>query len=102
MFKFLKNELGWEHFQIRNFQAIKNILLLGFFVGAYFCEREPELIDHPLVVIICQMAKSKGKVTQQFFMKGHVDLAHYQAAQQFFDEHNYSKNDIEHLLKLLQ
>lgn len=102
VFKFLKNELGWEHFQIRNFQAIKNILLLGFFVGAYFCEREPELIDHPLVVIICQMAKSKGKVTKHFFMKGLVVLAHYQAAQQFFDEHNYSKNDIEHLLKLLQ
>ena len=102
VFKFLKNQLGWEHFQIRNFQAIKNILLLGFFVGAYFVEREPELIDNPLVIIICKLAKSKGKVTKHFFMKGLLVLAHFQLAQQFFKEHNFSKNDIVDLMASLE
>lgn len=102
LFKFLKNELGWENFQIRNFQAIKNILLLGFFVGAYFCEYESELIDNPLVIIICKLAKSKGKVSRHFFMKGLVILAHWQLAQQFFKEHDISKNDLEKLLDLLE
>ena len=37
VFKFLKEELGWEDFRVRDFIAIKNIILLGFFVGAYFC-----------------------------------------------------------------
>lgn len=102
LFKFLKQELGWENFQIRNFQAIKNILLLGFFVGAYFCEREPELIHNPLVIIICQLAKSKGKVTRHFFMKGLIVLAHYQLAQQFFKEHNFSQQDINNLMSALE
>jgi len=102
VFKFLKNELGWESFQVRNFQAIKNILLLGFFVGAYFCERDPELIRHPLVIIICKLAKSKGKVTRHFFMKGLVVLAHVKLAQQFFKEHNLSKEDINQLMQLLE
>ena len=102
LFKFLKNELGWENFQIRNFQAIKNILLLGFFVGAYFCEREPELIGNPLVVIICDLAKSKGKLTRHFFMKGLVVLAHYYLAQQFFKEHDFSQEDIDNLMSTLE
>lgn len=102
VFKFLKNELGWENFQIRNFQAIKNILLLGFFVGAYFCEREPELIDNPLVIIICQLAKSKGKITKHFFMKGLVILTHFLLAQQFFKEHDFSQDDIDDLMYALE
>ena len=102
LFKFLKNELGWENFQIRNFQAIKNILLLGFFVGAYFCEYESQLIDNPIVIIICNLAKSKGKVSRHFFMKGLVILAHWQLAQQFFKEHDISKDDLEQLIELLQ
>lgn len=102
LFKFLKNELGWENFQIRNFQAIKNILLLGFFVGAYFCEYESELIDNPAVIVICNLAKSKGKVSRHFFMKGLVILAHWQLAQQFFKEHDISKDDLEKLLDLLE
>lgn len=102
LFKFLKQELGWENFQIRNFQAIKNILLLGFFVGAYFCEREPELIDNPVVIIICQLAKNKGKITRHFFMKGLVILAHFQLAQQFFKEHNFSEQDINDLMAALE
>lgn len=102
LFKFLKNELGWENFQIRNFQAIKNMLLLGFFVGAYFCEYESELIDNPLVIIICTLAKSKGKISRHFFMKGLVILAHWQLAQQFFKEHDISKDDLEKLMDFLE
>jgi len=102
LFKFLKNELGWESFQVRNFQAIKNILLLGFFVGAYFCEFESQLIDNPLVVLICDLANSKGKVSRHFFMKGLVMLANWQLAQQFFKEQDFSKDDLEKLMDFLE
>ena len=102
VFKFLKESLGWENFQIRNFQAIKNILLLGFFVGAYFCEREPELMDNPFVLIICGLAKNKGKISRHFFMKGLVVLAHLQMAQQFLEEQNLTKEQWSELMKLLE
>jgi hypothetical protein len=94
--------LGWENFQIRDFQAIKNILLLGFFVGAYFCERQPELISNPLVVIICELAKSKGKVTRHFFMKGLGILAQMQQALQFFKDQDLSSEDIDRLTSMLE
>ena len=102
VFKFLKEALGWEAFRIRDFQAIKNIILLGFFVGAYFCEIEPQLIDNPLVIIICQLAKSKGKVSRHFFMKGLAMLAQIQMVEQFFKEQNFSEDELEKLKTLLQ
>ena len=102
VFKFLKEELGWEDFRVRDFIAIKNIILLGFFVGAYFCEREPELIHNPFVILICDLARSKGKVTKHFFMLGLKKMAQYQMTVQFFEENQLSKDDIEQLLKLLK
>ena len=94
--------MGWEDFRVRDFIAIKNIILLGFFVGAYFCEREPELIDNPLVILICKLARSKGKVTKHFFMLGLKKLAQYQMTVQFFEENQLSKDDIEQLVELLK
>ena len=102
VFKFLKEDLGWESFRVRDFQAIKNIILLGFFVGAYFCEIEPQLIDNPLVIIVCQLAKSKGRISRHFFMKGLAILAQIQMAEQFFKEHNFSNDDLQKLKALLE
>ena len=42
VFKFLKEGMGWETAQIRDFEAIKNILSLSFFLAAY-------LYDIPIV-----------------------------------------------------
>ena len=102
VFKFLKEELGWEDFRVRDFIAIKNIILLGFFVGSYFCEREPELIKHPLVILVCDLAKSKGKVTKHFFMAGLAKLAQYQMTLQFFKDNDLSEEDIGQLLGMLK
>jgi len=44
VFKFIKEVLGWEEFQVRDFESIKNIIALGFFIGGYFYEIESELI----------------------------------------------------------
>jgi len=40
VFKFLKEELGWEKFQIRDFLVIQNIIVLCFFVAEYFYENQ--------------------------------------------------------------
>jgi hypothetical protein len=36
VFKFLKDVLGWETFRVHDFESIKNLIALCFFVGAYF------------------------------------------------------------------
>lgn len=99
VFKFLKDKLGWEEFQVRDLSAIKHIILLCYFVGAYFYERAPELTHNEYMILICKMAGGKGKVTLHFFLKGMEILAHYIIARQFFNEHNFSEDQIQEFLQ---
>ena len=70
VFKFLKDVLGWEEFQVRDWESIKNIIAICFFIGGYFYEIESELIDNKVILMICDLAKSKGKITRFFFLEG--------------------------------
>ena len=70
VFKFLKDVLGWEEFQVRDWDSIKNIIALCFFIGNYFYEIESSLVDNPTIEIICQMGNGKDKVTRYFFLEG--------------------------------
>ena len=70
VFKFLKDVLGWEEFQVRDWDSMKNIIALCFFIGNYFYEIESTLIDNPTIEIICQMGSGKGTVSRHFFLEG--------------------------------
>lgn len=70
VFKFLKDVLGWEEFQVRDWESIKNIIALCFFVGNYFYEIESVLIDNPTIEIICQLGDGKGTISRFYFLKG--------------------------------
>lgn len=70
VFKFLKDVLGWEEFQVRDWNSIKNIIALCFFVGNYFYEIESVLIDNPTIEIICQLGDGKGTISRFYFLKG--------------------------------
>jgi len=70
VFKFLKDVLGWEEFQVRDWESIKNIIAICFFIGGYFYEIKSELTDNETIVMICDLAKSKGKITHHFFLEG--------------------------------
>jgi hypothetical protein len=100
VFKFLKQQLGWEDFQMRNFLAIQNIIALAFYIGAYFFEIEDEITKNYNFKIVCQLAKCKDKYTKHFFLNGLVILAHAALFQQFVKEQNLSQLQIEELLKM--
>ena len=70
MFKFLKDVLGWEEYQVRDWESIKNIISICFFVGGYFYEIKSELTNNPTIQMICNLAKNKGKITHYFFLEG--------------------------------
>jgi hypothetical protein len=101
VFKFLKEQLGWQDFQIRNFTAIQNIIALAFFVGAYFFEIESEITKNYQFKAICQLAKCKGKYTKHFFLQGLMILTHVALFQQYVKEQNLSQSEIDQLLKLV-
>jgi hypothetical protein len=77
VFKFLKDQLGWEGFRVRDFMVIQNIITLCFFVAGYFYENQHEMVKDSQVITICQLAKSKGKVTKYFYLEGLKILANF-------------------------
>ena len=70
VFKFLKDTLGWEEYQVRDWESIKNIISICYFVGGYFYEIHSELIENETVLMICNLARNKGKITHHFFLEG--------------------------------
>lgn len=102
VFKFLKTNLGWESFQVRDFESIKNLLAIGFFLIGYFKELEEELKTHPLALFLCQLANSKGKITIFFLLEGLTKLAHFQEVQQWKQENNITDQQIEELMAIMK
>jgi hypothetical protein len=93
VFKFLKDVLGWEEFQVRDWESIKNIISLCFFVGNYFYEIESTLIEHPTIEIICQLGDGKDKVTRFYFLKGLEKLLIAQSVFQFKEDRGISDDE---------
>jgi hypothetical protein len=93
VFKFLKDVLGWEEFQVRDWESIKNIIALCFFVGNYFYEIESTLIEHPTIEIICQLGDGKDKVTRFYFLKGLEKLLIAQSVFQFKEDRGISDDE---------
>jgi len=93
VFKFLKEVLGWEEFQVRDWESIKNIIALCFFVGNYFYEIESVLIEHPTIEIICQLGDGKSKVSRFYFLKGLEKLLIAQSVFQFKEDRGISDDE---------
>lgn len=98
VFKFLKQNLGWETFQIRDFEAIKNLLALAFFLVGYFKELEEELQKHELAQFLCKIAYSKGKITPFFLLKGLEKIANFNEVKQWMKNENITQEQIQELL----
>jgi hypothetical protein len=99
VFKFLKQELGWQEFQLQDFLAIQNIIVLCFFVGGYFYETKKDLTKDENVAIFCKLAKSKGKHTPHFYKKGLAIVANYILFQDFIKENDISENQLNDLIE---
>jgi Transposase DDE domain len=101
VFRFLKQNLGWETFQVRDFKKIQNLLALAFFLVGFFPELEDQLKNHPLAQNLCELAHSKGIVTIHFLLKGIERLVHFQEVTQWMQQENISKEDVDEILKNL-
>ena len=99
VFRFLKHNLGWETFQVRDFQSIKNILAFTFFLVGYFKELEKDIQNHEIYHLIAQIGGAKGTVSVHFVLKGIEKLTHFQQVQDLIDNNVLTKNDIKEALK---
>lgn len=101
VFRFLKDNLGWEDFRVRDFLVIQNVLSLCFFVAGYFYEHQHMLVNDPQVALICKMANSKGKITKHFYLEGLKIIANYSLFNSFVKEQNINQDTVNQLLKHL-
>lgn len=101
VFKFLKGVLGWETFKVQDFESIKNIIALCFFVGAYFYEIQDELTKDKNVQWICELGGGKGTISRYFFLKGIEKLLIVQQVEQFKQDFNISKEQFQGALELI-
>lgn len=101
VFKFLKNTLGWEEFQLRDYKSIKNIITLGFFIGGYFYEIEHSLADNPTVQLIAQLGGSKGKVTRHYFLQGLKEILNFQSVQHFINQQQLNEDTLSEIFAFI-
>lgn len=90
--------MGWETFQVRDFNSIANLLALVFFLVGYFKELEEELNKHPLANFLCKLALSKGKVTLFFLLQGIEKLAQYQEVRNWMEKENITQEQIDEFM----
>jgi hypothetical protein len=101
VFKFLKEVVGWEEFQVRDYTAIKNIIALAFFVGGYFYEIGSDLTKNPVIALLAQLGGGKGKVTRRYFLEGLKKLLIHQTVARFIEEQEVEADTFEEMLSFV-
>ena len=91
VFKFCKEKLGWENFRIRQFEGIKNLIGLVYFIAGYFHEVEKELVNHPAAQWLAQLGNGKGKVTPHYILIGLGKVANFLAIKERFNRFKEDK-----------
>lgn len=99
VFRFLKQNLGWETFQVRDFQSIKNLLALAFYLAGYLDELQKTIKNHEIATFLAQLGKGKGIVSQFFILKGLEVIISYQQVQQLIEAGQISRQEIDEALK---
>jgi hypothetical protein len=99
VFRFLKTNLGWETFQVRDFESIKNLLALVFFLAGYFNELNQTIQEHETFQFIALLGGGKGIISVTFILRGIQKLIHFQQVQDLIRQGSLSQQDIDDALK---
>ena len=100
VFRFLKDVLGWESFNIQSFTAIKNLLTLCFFIAGYFYEIESALTQNKMIEHIAYLGGGKGEITRYFVLEGFQILAHKILVDDYIEEKQITENELQEMYKV--
>ena len=101
VFKFLKDVLGWEESQIRDFKAIKTILTFCYFVAGYFYEIESALIENEVIKFIAYLGNGKGKVTRFYILQGFAKMVTKVEVDDAIEEFKITPEQIKQIMQLM-
>jgi hypothetical protein len=98
VFKFLKEGLGWEEIQMKDFQSIQNLLSICFFIAAYLYEIKEQEVHDDYVILLAKLGGGKGVVSRHYILKGiHMIMAKIRVDRILKEE----KASQENILKML-
>ena len=100
VFKFLKNVMGWEESQIREFAAMKTLLTFCYFVAGYFYEIESALIHNETIQFLAYLGNGKGKVTRFYILRGLNKWINKTIVDEAIKEFNITPEQMEEIAKL--
>ena len=67
VFKFLKEGLGWEEIQVRNFLGIQRLLSFCFFIAAYLYKIGDQEVHDDYVILLARLGGGKGVAVGRVF-----------------------------------
>lgn len=95
VFKFLKEGLGWEEIQLRDFQGIKNLLAISFFIAAYLYEIGEQAAEDNYCILFAEIGGGKGVVSRHFILEGIKKLVAKYHVDQVLKKHQVPEETIE-------
>ena len=101
VFKFLKEVLGWEESQIRDFKAIKTLLTFCYFVAGYFYEIESALIENEVIQFIAYLGNGKGKVTRFYILQGFAKMITKVEVDDAIEEFKITPEQIKQIMQMM-
>ena len=98
VFKFLKEGLGWEEIQLRNFLGIQRLLSFCFFIAAYLYKIGDQEVDDDYAILLARLGGGKGVVSKHYILQGIKALLSKYRVDRFFEEYKPSKDTIENMI----
>jgi hypothetical protein len=100
VFKFLKEGLGWEDMQLRNFLGIQRLLSFCFFIAAYLYKIGDQEAYDDYVILLARLGGGKGTVSKHYILQGIKALLSKYRVDRFFEEYKPSEDTIEDMISV--
>jgi hypothetical protein len=100
VFKFLKEGLGWEEMQLRNFLGIQRLLSFCFFIAAYLYKIGDQEVHDDYVILLARLGGGKGVVSKHYILQGIKALLSKYRVDRFFEEYKPSEDTIENMISV--
>jgi hypothetical protein len=100
VFRFCKQELGWEAPRMDDWTTMRNLLSMVYFIAGYFYEIEHELTNDPTSQWLAKLGDGKGKVTIHFILKGLAKIIAYLEIKSLIDQNIVNQQDIKNATKI--
>lgn len=101
VFKFVKSALGWEEFRLKDFNGIKTLIAIGFFIASYLYKIGERELDEDLSGFLSQIGGGKGVVSRHFIWEGIRNLLIKYKVDEVFRERKPTQETVTNLKNIV-